>query len=334
MSHRIRKTKDNNIDVWINDIPFFTQTYNKEYKFGELKYFYSLLEQENTENYHDEDCKLYDIITMYNHLETLNKHPSVFLPIFIKMAELKGHQITYENDKKSINKKEPSILIQNIFDAENINEIEYNNLIQKQSKHDLLQNEKYQITKYIYEKTFDTKFKTIEDFKKLYGKLHIMKNAYDLLDNKNILNSKNSNQKIKENIKKITIINDILENMNIDVKELKKNNISIEKNIMIQQKDKINETLKKYKIIFNLEKKFNIESDRQLLEKLKNILLNYGIEIKADEKNKNKKKENYTYTISFIPEVIEKIKKYDIYIKNFNTSLFINDFFIQKEKYI
>lgn len=103
---------------------------------------------------------------------------------------------------------------------------------------------------------------------------------------------------------------------------------------MIQQKDKINETLKKYKIIFNLEKKFNIESDRQLLEKLKNILLNYGIEIKADEKNKNKKKENYTYTISFIPEVIEKIKKYDIYIKNFNTSLFINDFFIQKEKYI
>lgn len=309
MIARIRQLKDNNIHVFLNDIPLYKKSY-KHYNIYELKNYYAELnaksKQENSDvQYENGECvrnkykfSLYDTINMiYNEQELRNKDKNIFLPLWLQMNRKKGHPeaIFYDEDSKKI-KDEDNIKLNLIVSAPNINKNEYQTLKSKQARQNMTKMEKLSMTKYIYEKTFEVEMNDIDTLKKYINRLSVINNLDVLLDRKE-LNKDNSSLINTVNETKFKINKSIMKLFNIDAHKLLTTSLEFTKEQIDENKDKLNELIKNDRILFGLKKAEKIESFTKLIAFLKNVCEHFGIETEHKRSGDGGKNVKYIFNI-------------------------------------
>lgn len=326
MIPRVRNFRDNNVLCFTHNLTYTENLNFYYYSFDEVKTFYNTLCDENVnfnydgihlikENNNNKYYEMYDLLMMYNKQEQLNKNSNCFIPNFIKMIKGKGHKLATKNkdepEKKRIIEKTENIVKGNILEAEKITHEQAEELKIKQAKQEMNENEKYQYTKYIYEDLFEIEFNNKETIDKYYNKMNIIKNCRNLI--KPVTIKMNETEILnKEKIKKINTVKTIIELYKINIEELMKNKIIIDKKELETNNDKIGEILKNNKILFNLDKNFK-PTNRKTHETVKNILLNYGIEITTMRDNKRKSGENKKnmLVVNFDEIILNKVTKFN-----------------------
>ncbi len=323
MVNRIRQLKDKQILCFTHNLTITENLKLYFYNFDEIKIFYnSIVEQKNNyvlednnifKSNNDDHYEIYDLLMMYNKQELLNKGVNCFLPYFIKINKNKGHKIQEEKEKqKRVIEKNENIVKNNIIEAKTITQEEYEILTKKQVEQELNEDEKYKMTKFIYENMFNLKFDNKETMDKYYNRFNIIKNAKNLLKKEDMKNNKTEMINI-EMYNKIITVEKVLSKLNINLEILRKNKITITKDELIANIKDINKILQDDKIMMNLNKNINIKTSQALLGTLRSILSNYGIEINTIpntyyDKEKEKKCKYYVYDFMFDEEVLNKIK--------------------------
>ena len=325
MIKRCRKINNKNILVYTNNLNLQDQNVLNYYYYNisEIMAFYCLLLNEkitfecvdgiiNRKKEYNYD--LYDILTLYNKQEQLNKNNKCFIPYFLKMISDKGHTYEITEGKNIKVKSDINIIHELLINTPKITAEIYDEFIKKQTLRNLDENEKIQIKKYIYEKTFNIDFDNNETVKKYYGRLNIISNAYQLFnDNNKFHNSKILN---KEKNEKINAIKNILklfglegiqnQNYILKNKDLKNN---------IENFDKI---IQDNKILLGFEKNKKIIKTNGVIGSLRTLLNNYGIEVITDNDpikidKKNVRKGEYIFKL----DNVVKNKINDCYFVNF-----------------
>jgi hypothetical protein len=95
---------------------------------------------------------LFDFINIYNEVEQLNKHPNIFITILNSLIQKAGHELKFDISEPEIQSSKSDIKDKLI----SINEKEFNlsELMIKQSKNQLNENEKLALKKIFFIKTF------------------------------------------------------------------------------------------------------------------------------------------------------------------------------------
>jgi len=326
MIHRVRKTKDNNIECFLGTIKDNETSIKRHYNIEELKAYYKNMQEnlvkngvitiegkiqkQNTSNEFD----LYDMLQIYNKQEQLNKNVNCFLPLFIEMIKQKGHTYAIIDDKKIKIKRVENVVKNAIVNAQLITKDEFEIYKTRQAKQDLTETEKYQIQKYLYFNTFGLEMKTVEELNPFYNKLQMIQNAKMLINNtvdEKYLN--NSNLFNKEKIIKIQTIYKVLNIMNINVSTLMNEDITFDCENMKTKIKPISDLLKENKIVFDSKKTEDFKTTNALIGSLRNMLINFGIDIECTQKTKRDKTtkkviNDAKYKFNYFPEVKEKLK--------------------------
>ena len=311
MIHRVRQVKNNKVHTYLNDIPANETSIKRHYTIKEVETYYSHLMDES-DVLVKEDGKLkektgfssYDRIRMYNKLETLNKHGNCFLPLFLRMIQNSGHTYEFQsNDKKVKRTKKENINLERIVNAERISKTTYANLLIEQARHNLTEQEKYQIQKYIYEDKFKIQINDIQTMKKVNGKLNTIHNFKTLLMDTYTDTDKTREQEVNV---KCGIIRNILKTFNIDAKELPTCDYVIQNETLNDNIKSIDTMVTENKILLGLNKAVKIETTTKLLGTLNTLLDNYGIVVKSKSKAARQDGQvtrNKSYTFSLMDEV-------------------------------
>lgn len=322
MMNRVRQIKDKNIYCYLNKILPNEFSERRHYTFEEVKAFYNILMDEVSEFSLDDDLKIvynhdnhteigiYDMVMMYNKMETLNKNVNCFLPLFIKMIKDKGHDYMFLNDKQPPQEPHENLVIGKIVNASKITKVECEELKEKQIKHKMTEDEKFMLLKHMYEGTFNADFDDIAIVTKYYNRLYIVKNAQMLLDDKTIVFN-NSKMKNTEKFQKIFAVRSLLEVFKTTPESIKNNTHRVLNDMLTSSVFEINEILTNNKIIFELAKNFNISTTKQMVGKLRTLLKDYGIsmDIIHNQKKVDGKKVTLPsdYKFAFEDEVKNKL---------------------------
>ena len=278
----------------------------------------------------DVDFDLYDIITVYNDVEKLNKIEPLFLEYLYKISSEKGYKIehseykqnneekkTQDNERKEFEKTLESKK-DKIIKSDVVNNIELELLLKKQNKQEETTEEHFKINKTILEKQIGLKFinrdeKTEELINLYHNCPSSIKNFSYLIDEDNI---KDNDDSFTENkIKQIFLIKEFLQNIGITSLY---DNKSFTHEEFKTKLDKENIFKKENQIIFHTGKKtFNYTSVKE--KYINTILKNYKLTFKISYKGK-KTEENKIYTfdrLHYIDEIIY-YKKLNKHIKDKN----------------
>ena len=194
MCARIRKLKDTNINVYLNELPFYENAY--PFTQTDIKYYFNTLYKNhcnkriiidpitNKAIFENQNIAFNDII-IYNLLEEHNKHKNYFIFILLKLIKEKYH--TYElyseenvdsetSEDNDSTDKQTNLTYTEIINANNINQDLFNDLLKKQNNSTLTRLEKMQMEKFIYMKTFNTNTIDTAFMSKYYRKLHVVSN--------------------------------------------------------------------------------------------------------------------------------------------------------------
>jgi len=297
----------------------------------------------------DLDLNIYDINTIFNDVEKLNKIEPLFLEYLYKIASDKGYKLEYseyfqedENKKKEQNKErkafEKSLESKKdkIIKADVISSMELENLLKKQNKQEENTEEHFKIQKSVLEKQIGLNFengneKTEELINYYYNCPSSIKNFSYLIDEDNIKDIDDSF--IENKRKQVFLIKEFLNDMNIksiyETKQFSYNDftkILEDKNIF----------KKENQIVFHTGKKaFKITSAKE--KYINTILKNYKLTFKISYNGKKEEK-NKIYTFDRLHHIEEIIyyKKENKYIKDKNNlvqkpkELLFEDFFVKK----
>ena len=169
MLARIRNPTSSNIYLLMdNKIPR-SQIANY-YEYEEIKLIYA-----HKYNYNPNDLTTYQVLRLWNKFEDLNNKLYLF-PVLLHFIKQKGH--TYEiKDEKSY-KIYDNLQADDIINANDIDEEEYNLLLEKQKDGIIEQTERLSIEKYMYANIFNVDIDTIDKkfMKTHYGKLNVVFN--------------------------------------------------------------------------------------------------------------------------------------------------------------
>jgi len=192
MCSRVRKIKDTNIMVYLNNIPFkeksnfYTYDELKEYicevysKYLEPKTILDPIKNKMIIKY---NFDLYAQILVHNETENANKCKNLFVPYFIKLLTEKGHTFEYRQtkiNKNTYNKN--TILKDEILKAGDITHEHFNTLLIKQLNNEATRDDKVLIERHLLKKDWKIKDITNEFIEKYYGKTQILYNLRFLLD--------------------------------------------------------------------------------------------------------------------------------------------------------
>ena len=322
MCSRVRRLKFDDIDVYINNLPykekanFFTYDDIKEYicdvyrSYLDPKPFYNKDEQLMEIKY---EFDLYAQNLVHNETENSNKCSSRFIAYFIKLLTDKGHSFQSPDNSFSITSyKKENILIDEIIKADDIDYNIFKSLLIKQKSNLATKDDKFAIDKYMIKREWNIKNVDKEFLNKFYGKTYILRNLrrltgykqinpylnIDDVDGKYIIDFDNAHDLQKDHI-----IKDLIKIMGfklpVDDTIIKKE--KFEKNIkLVMSKSKlfINTNKTEHLFNFNLNKLENIDSIKQFIGFVNTIIKEYGIIIKAIKKNKKNKIANKWKTIS------------------------------------
>jgi hypothetical protein len=300
MCNRIRNLKNNRICVFMNSMKYRNNT--NFYAFNEVKFMHdTYLSSNNLYDEIDNDgnitIKKQDplyIIKIYNYLEQLNKQKIYFIPYLIKLLKDKKYTWEFKHYKiKLDNNDDNDFLIQEIFDAEDIDKKYYNKLLTKQKNNEATRYEKILIERYNYKDAWKVENITMDFLTKNYKKLHILNN-YKLIGGKINDAIFKSNKLIGDiDIIKGNLINEMLKKLGfIDVND--KNKIC--EDIFIKNKDNFifdkNIFDNKFNMLFMLSKK-KINSMKSFLGAINSVFFQYGFKIKTYKSSHGKYKKKY-----------------------------------------
>ena len=331
MCSRVRKIKDPQVDVYLNNLPFreksnfYTYSDIKEYvcelytKYFEPKYVYEPNIGKNVVKY---EYNLYAKILIHNELENANKCSNFFVPYLIKLLTDKGHTYEYNNTKfsrKAINKD--IILKDEIIKAKDIDDKQLNILLSKQKGNMATHEDKMIIQKHLYKENWKVDELTTEFMDKYCGKTSTLLNLRYLLDENKISelhkdphNKFDNSRKVEE----ITMIKDVINKLGFDKPADEKliDKITFENNINKVKKEcdlftKPNRSLPIFE--FNKAKLNNIKTTKQFLGFVNTVFSQWGIIIKQKRKIKKIKindKWKSNANNFFKLEYINQINKY------------------------
>jgi hypothetical protein len=335
MIGRVRKIRDNTVATFLKDIPAYVNVSQKHvYTFDEIKTFYRNMSSKGTINYalekdaivvkDAEEFNIFDVIQMYNEVESHNKAPNSFLPLLIRMITRKGHTYELVDEVKSKRVKCPNTVQQTIISTESIDGEKYELLRLKQGQKCLSETEKYEMTKFIYEQTFNTQFKTVEELKPFYNKLSIVHNAKCLINPENITN-KSSDLKNQRRQKKFAEVTALMAMFGIDAKDLlNMQPMSTRKDLVEAKTADVEKLCAENKLVLGLGKATKIDSYKKLMGTLKTIFGHYGVNV-SSERSRAKKDTKVTYCVfdfdATVKNAIERPKKVVDYSIAFETIL-------------
>lgn len=220
MLARVRKITDNNIMI-LNETFDIGVNYNGKkienrifYTYDEVKESIILLE--NIELKHEKTVingkvykinklGLYDNNYIYNKVEDLNNSMNTFLPNFHLTAIRKGHTVQYLNNSKGDEDEEKPTThqittVDMILSAPDINDLEYQELLEKQKKDEATEEDKISVDKHVWKKSLGVD-KLCEGLLMTFTKESI-KNFVSLIDEKNIKDfNDNQTRELKDKTK-------------------------------------------------------------------------------------------------------------------------------------
>jgi hypothetical protein len=276
MMARVRKLKENNVLVYLNNIPYSNKI--SFYKYDEIKNYLietnklnmkSILDPKTNKMIRTYEFDLYNKILTHNIQEESNKNKNIFIRYFNYLLELKGHThecLDYKINRNNIVKE--NVLLDEILDARDITNRELHNLLNKQANNKATHEDKILIERYMAIKKLRLDeielYESDEDdcsdendygdnIKKLSNRIKIERNIKNNLLEKHYCNiSKVESLRLLNN--KIDIIND---NNKIDTKDDSLN----------EYDNNMND--RKLKIIINIINILGYEnlSDKKLIER-------------------------------------------------------------------
>lgn len=180
MCSRIRTVEDNNIMVYLNNLPYKEQA--NLYTFDEVKEYVCDMYQDyfDYKMVHDPEIDkmvikyeygLYEQILIHNQTEIANKTKNLFVPGLIQLLKQKGH--SYEYISGGRNKDAPdktTILKDEIMEAVDINYEQFNILMNKQKKNTATKEDKVEIEKYLLKKAWKINDVSKAFLDRYYGK--------------------------------------------------------------------------------------------------------------------------------------------------------------------
>lgn len=277
------------------------------------------------------DVSLFDKIMIYNEVEQLNKNSEAFMTVLKKLIQRKGHELEFKivaevENKKDVKEKK----IEDKFCEIDLNKYDMLDLIKRQNKSKLNEEEKVVIQKYFFVKTFnvdsDTEHKdllkefikkfhskenSIRRFQKMFGytppkeedDLDTMNDGKEKMRHKIIFDLVNrflGNTHEKYNSSELVAITINGDEYDKAMKDIAENSIYFKdekKNRLLFFKSKGN-----YAPINEKNKQFYANTVKTLLE-------SYNIIIKRGKRKKIKNKLSYEYSLS-VDEQIKNIVEY------------------------
>ena len=245
MASRVRNIKNNNILVYLNNMPynehenFIKYELSKEYVKNICKSNNKWIIDEETHkpviiNTFDEN-DLCTKMLIHNENEKANKNVDIFVLYFIKMLTNKGHTHEYNSycntfinttkkEKNEHNKNakimKNNIPINEVLEALDINKTQYDDYCVRVFNNEATKDEKIAISKYNFKQFWNIDVVTEELLNKFYGKDNMLTNLRYLLDDSlikmysvygNIIYDE------KEKYEQVTMIKEIIKMMGFDL---------------------------------------------------------------------------------------------------------------------
>ena len=343
MIYRVRKYKNNTINLFTNGVPFYEFSF--PYSFEEIKHtlFASLC---------DDRGKLSDLNTIlcYNKVEEINKH--YFIAVFTNILREQGYTYEYRKMENPKNFRVMNNVYDEIYNADNIKDEEEYQMYIDEIRNGIYINDNtrsygFSIKKYILYKIWDVK---CDEMDIDWIRTHYNK-TQSLIKYKQFITyiSSNSNNIIDHLLnKKMTYIQNILQRfgirheddfkisiecgiVSIERNKYKKSNpnmISSDQYIRIIEELKPIFITKEFRQVFNLPKIKKELGTRATLECIKSIIGEFGFVVNINKKyihiienNKRQTVEDYTYYIDLSLSIIDY---YNCKLYNFFDNLEIN----------
>lgn len=192
MMNRIRKLKNHNVMIYLNNMPFKEKA--SFYNYDEVREYVcevfqtylepkTILDDQTNKMMVTYEFNLYSQILIYNETENANKCKNLFVPYLIKLFNEKGH--TYEfKDTKVAKKgmKVDNVTKDDILKADDIDRDELNVLLNKQICNEATKEDKVKIERYMIKKDWKITEVSDEFLGKFYGKTEMLYNLRFLLD--------------------------------------------------------------------------------------------------------------------------------------------------------
>lgn len=321
MGSRVRQFMNNNIDVYLNGLPFREEvvfhTYDEASEYVKLIYSKYSIGYDNLENY---ETSLYTKILIHNELENLNKSPYYFVPMFIKLINEKGNTYSFDDSKKTRCKKGEAVMNFNkesVANADDIDKYSFNEYMKCQMNNTATSEMKYAIEKYLYKKNWKVETVDTEFLDKWFRKTYVLYNLKqlkrddvedDLLTinvhtDKRYLNYEKAKQK-----QRIDYVKDLVETMGFDIGNIGKNSM-ISRDVFDENRKKCLKDCKIFNDRIKSESLFDLKINklqtlRAFMGFTNTLLQHYGVCIKLkkssiwDKKN-NKKINAYNYLFDY-----------------------------------
>lgn len=258
--------------------------------------------------------------SIYNTVEKLNKHPSIYISYLQILACNKGYKFVI--DEKDERKKPPKEQTQNykvemLLNADDIDDTKYNILLEKRRKQQTTFSENFMIDKHYYKKLLNVDQLSKDMIKPfLYDDIvHKFKTLIDdtNLDLKNNLQTKQDAEKVKYArlfIKNIGFNNCIDNKTQLIADTI----ISNFKNNFVNNEDIQNKS-KYLNQLFELNKNYKLTDDmttKQILGYLNSIINKYSVSIYTEKKNirrGDKVEKVYFYKLRVDNNIIDIVKR-------------------------
>lgn len=323
MLFRARKVKDSTIMIYLNSLPFCTDT--SFYRYEDVKEYVAemfqnylskkvVINEKTKKKGFKYEFNLYSKILVHNLVEKLNKESHYFVPYFIKLLKQKGH--TFEllqnkrNNRKAINKG--SIMKEEIYNAPNIDINSFKEIMIKIKSNKATRDEKIMVDKYIFKRDWKVTELTKDFIELFYGKTNVLYNLRWLIDENQIGSCIDGNNVLyfnkAEKLEQIKIVKEILtklgyENVH-DKKQIDREQFDKNKNIVLKNCELFKNPTK-YEHLFRFENK-KINSIKRFLGLINTILKEFGVQIKMIKCSKRidgNIKKIYKYIISFVNNI-------------------------------
>jgi hypothetical protein len=195
MTGRVRQSKSNVILSYLGKMPYYENiglyTYDEvETYVNELhnKYIKPHIVHNNKTNkfsleYMD---RPYTRLTIYNEQEKLNKQRNYFMAQLLTLLKNKGHICKLVDNDVMTSVKIEDHHLNDIINAEDLKEEDYNVLVKKQEGGYATKEDKCAIEKHLYKLNFNVETIDQEFMKKYYGKIHVLKNLKYILNKEKI----------------------------------------------------------------------------------------------------------------------------------------------------
>ena len=322
MMGRIRKLEDNNILIYMNNLPFKKHT--SFYKYDEIKqcmletnkYFSkTVLDPITNKMVRLKDFDLFNKILCYNLCEESNKSSNIFISYLNHLFDKKGFSYEFDENINKLNGLiKENILKDDILKANDINTIMFDLLLKKQSNNNATMDDKILIERYMFLHLWGKKEVT-EDNNQLIDKYYGMSQI--LINLKDLVNGINNNDKLDYDteckINKNKIINEVLNGLgyeNVTDNKLIKRDL-FEENMkkVMSENELFTNTIKSHPL-FGLSKKLpQIKTVKGFLGFINILFADYGFCIRNKQKsiNVNKKIEKKMY---YLIEYINNINNF------------------------